>query len=106
MLTESQIRNTISTIAPDYNIKSVSYFGSYASGCQTDDSDLDLLVEFKNPFVSLFTVANFMNRIQDALNVPVDVVNYPLPDDSYLIIDNAVTVYGQQRQSNPSETQK
>jgi predicted nucleotidyltransferase len=41
MLTEKQIRNTVNAIAPDYDIKSVSYFGSYASGHPTDDSDLE-----------------------------------------------------------------
>jgi len=34
----------------------VSYFGSYADGNATDESDLDILVEFKETPVSLLSI--------------------------------------------------
>jgi predicted nucleotidyltransferase len=94
MLTHAQIENVISRIAPKYNVKSVSYFGSYALGKQTDDSDLDLLVEFTNPFVSLYDLISIEEEIENSLNIPVDIATYPLPIGSKLMIEKAVNVYG------------
>lgn len=77
----------------DARIARVSLFGSYASGEQNDDSDVDLLVRFSSPVVSLFTLARVMEVMEQALNLPVDVVQDPLPKDALLEIHAEVPLY-------------
>jgi predicted nucleotidyltransferase len=81
-------------IVPKYKVKSVSYFGSYATGKQTEDSDLDLLVEFVNPFVSLYDLIGLEEEIENQLHIPIDIATFPLPTGSRLLINKTVQVYG------------
>ena len=73
MLTISIIKNEIEPIAREYGVKKVYVFGSYAKGCVTEDSDVDLLVE-KAPHMSAVTLAAFWNRIIKALKCNVDLL--------------------------------
>jgi len=81
-------------IAPMYPLKKVSYFGSYAAGNQTGTSDLDILVEFTTPGVSLLILSDLKLRLEDELRVPVDIIHFPLPKDAFLRIGKVVPVYG------------
>lgn len=36
-------------IEKEYSVKKIGVFGSYAKGNQTESSDIDILVEFKDP---------------------------------------------------------
>ena len=94
VLTHNQISEVISQIVPRYGVKSVSYFGSYANRTQTQSSDLDLLVEFHNPFISLHDLIGLEMEIEDSLNIPIDIATYPTPNWSKLIVDKTVKVYG------------
>ena len=78
-----------------YPLKKLSYFGSYASGKQTETGDLDVLVEFTTPGVSLIMLSDLKNRLEDALNVSVDVIHYPIPEGAFIDINKAVSVYGE-----------
>ena len=71
----------------------VELFGSYASGCATGDSDVDLLVEFVTPNVGLFALAAVLEAMEAATGMPVDVVQSPLPADSLLEIERSVPLY-------------
>jgi predicted nucleotidyltransferase len=44
MLTESAVKEVVSTIISSYNPEKIIIFGSYARNEQTSDSDLDLLI--------------------------------------------------------------
>ncbi len=68
-------------------------FGSYADGTCTEDSDLDLLVEFKKPYVSLFTLSELKSRLEELFGKPVDVLHAPLPDSATIEIESERTVY-------------
>ncbi len=57
MLTIEKIRDTVEQVVSRYPVKKVSIFGSYARGSASDDSDLDFLIEFTSPNVSLFTIS-------------------------------------------------
>jgi len=94
MLTHEEICKAVLEIAADFPIKQVSYFGSYAEGRQTGASDLDILVEFQRPAVSLFMLSAIKNGLEDLLKIPVDVVHAPVPQDSLLEIGEMVRVYG------------
>jgi len=55
-----------------YKAKSIAIFGSYIRGEQNDKSDIDILVEFKEPVGFLFIhLADFLEEI---LKVKVDLV--------------------------------
>lgn len=94
MLSHELICEKIRAIAPDYPLKKVSYFGSYAAGTPTPESDLDVLVEFNTPGVSLFLLADLKYRLEDELQVPVDVIHAPLPPGAMITVDKVVPVYG------------
>ena len=93
MLTHEQICNSIKSIVKDYPIKSISYFGSYANGNATEESDLDILVEFEDQAVSLLTLADLKYRLEDALGVDIDIIHISVPKDSILDIGKVVSIY-------------
>ena len=72
-----QIKDLIAQIAPEYNIKRVNLFGSYAEGTATNRSDIDLLVEYHQT-PSLLKHLGFKNRMEDELKKHVDVLRYPI----------------------------
>ena len=76
--------------AQDARIRSVALFGSYAQGSADDDSDVDLLVSFASPVVSFFTLARALECMEGQLEVPVDMVQDPLPADALLEIGERI----------------
>ena len=95
MTTHEKICDAVSMTADKYNIKTAYYFGSYAAGRQTEKSDIDLLVEFHNPFVSLFAISNLSFELEARLNISVDIISLPLPNDTHLVIGKRVQRYGE-----------
>ena len=94
MLTIEQIRETVASIAPEYNLKKVTLFGSRANGTARADSDVDLIVEFsKSITVSLFTIAALKIRLEEIFGLGVDIIHAPIPETSILIIDKEVSIY-------------
>jgi uncharacterized protein len=53
MITKNDILNKLSDLMPvlyrDYSVKQIGLFGSFSDDSYTDDSDIDLLVEFERP---------------------------------------------------------
>lgn len=84
MPTEEIIRNVVHGLKSAYALRTVSIFGSYAEGRATADSDLDLLVEFDQPTISLIKLNSLKYDLEDALGLPVDVIHAPLPADSMI----------------------
>ena len=56
-----------------YGVEEIGLFGSFARGEETDKSDIDILVEFKNP-VSLLLVSSIEIYLSDLLGIRVDLV--------------------------------
>ena len=94
MLTMEHIQSGFEKIAYDYPIKKGFLFGSYANGDATEKSDLDFLVEFSLPAISLLTISALKNSLENEFAVSVDVLHYPIPNDSIIKIDNMVSIYG------------
>jgi predicted nucleotidyltransferase len=74
--TEKYIRK-LHEMLPDlrerYNVSYIGVFGSYVRGEQTQESDLDVLVEFsKTP--TIFKFVNLENYLSDSLGIKVDLV--------------------------------
>ena len=67
--------NTIKPqLASQYHIRRFGLFGSVIRGEQTSDSDIDILVEFDNP-PSIFGFLELEEKLEEALQVPVDLVD-------------------------------
>lgn len=56
-----------------FKVKSIAIFGSYSRGEQREKSDIDILVEFKEP-VSLLHMVSTENYLSDLLGIKVDLV--------------------------------
>jgi predicted nucleotidyltransferase len=69
---ENKLRNIKSVLVDEFQVSRIGYFGSHASGKQTDNSDLDLLVEFSKPIGwKFFTLEKFLEQ---TLGLPIDLV--------------------------------
>ena len=79
--------------AQEYPIKKAELFGSYANGTNRPDSDVDLLLEFQSPRISLLTLSAIKYRLEDILKTDVDVIHGPLTPDSMIVIDRKVPLY-------------
>ena len=84
MPTQDDIRAVLQSLQKPYALRQVSIFGSYAEGRATEKSDLDLLVEFEQPAVSLIRLSALKYDLEDALGLPVDVIHGPLPQNSMI----------------------
>lgn len=93
MLTIEQISGGVSRAAREYPIKKAELFGSYANGNSREDSDVDLLMEFHTPRVSLLTLNSLKYRLEELLKTEVDVIHGPLEADSLLEIDRRIPIY-------------
>ena len=92
MLTHEKIVDAIEKAAKEFPLTKVSYFGSYAEGCATEESDLDLLVEFEEPAISILTVIRLKHYLENELAKPIDVIHAPLPQGSIVEIGKTVGV--------------
>jgi len=97
MLTHEQIVKAVEKAANIFPLTKVSYFGSYANGNATEESDLDVLVEFTEETVSILDVIDFKHNLEGELSIKVDVLHAPLPEKAQrrLKIKNMVPVYEQ-----------
>ena len=66
------IRQHRQELEQKYKVKTIAIFGSYARGEETEESDVDILVEFTEPVGLLFVdLAEYLEKI---LGVKVDLV--------------------------------
>lgn len=87
------ISNGIKEVSNEYPIKKVTLFGSYADGSYTDESDVDLLVEFSTQSVSLFMLSGLKIGLERIFDKNVDVLHAPLPEDAMIEIGKAFVIY-------------
>jgi len=88
-----QHREAIREIALRHRVRNVRVFGSVLHGKDTEDSDLDLLVE-PTPETTLMDIAKIQVEVSKLLNVSVDVLTpNALPDKFRArVMTEAVTV--------------
>ena len=94
MLTVQQIADSVQIASKEYPLRKVELFGSYASGRNTPQSDVDLLVEFVQPQISLLTLSALKFRMEELLGTDVDIIHGPLPEGSLLEVDRRIPLYG------------
>jgi len=66
-------RDAVRELALRHRVRNVRVFGSVLHGDDTDDSDLDLLVDPTSE-TTLMDIARIQNQLQALLGVPVDVL--------------------------------
>ena len=94
MLTIEQIAKSVAVASLEYPLRKVELFGSYAKGTNRPDSDVDLLVSFTQPRVSLLTINALKYRMEELLGTSVDIIHGPLPEDSMIDADRRIPLYG------------
>ena len=55
-----------------YKVKEMSIIGSYARGEQTETSDLDIMVNFREPIG--WNVVDLRDELEELLGLPVDLI--------------------------------
>lgn len=91
----SELKKFINEISNKYNLKKVILFGSRANGTNRNDSDIDLMVEYNTPTVSIFTTVGLMQEIEEKFHLPVDIVRYPLKNRGIkLKVDKEEVLFG------------
>ncbi len=95
MLTLEQIKISAEEIAEKHPVKKLSLFGSYAAGNATEHSDVDLLIEFCSPSISLFTLSEIKVEFESILKIEVDLIHALIEEGSVIRIDEVVEIYEQ-----------
>ena len=72
-MTYQEIESKIVAILSKYDVQKIGIFGSYAKGVQMSDSDLDVLVNFKN-VKSLLTLVRIERELSESIGVKVDLL--------------------------------
>ena len=76
------IKKVVEPIARSYGVKKIYLFGSYAKGKANENSDIDLLVEKGKP-MSLLKLSGMRQSVEEALEIPVDLVSVTGIDDEF-----------------------
>ena len=91
-MTTDDIRRAVLLAAEEYPISRATLFGSRANGTATEDSDVDLIMEFNRP-VSLLKLAALTDRLESLLHTSVDLIHGPLRPTDLLVVDKEVLLY-------------
>ena len=91
-LSDIILKSAISEIKDKYAIEKIILFGSRATNSFRDDSDYDLLVSFSGN-VGMMTIAALLNDLEERLPVSVDLLTYPLPENSMVEVNEQEVVY-------------
>ncbi len=99
MKTKNQILSFLeqnkSFLINDFNLLKIGVFGSYAIGLQNENSDLDLIVEFKPGTENLYeTKQKMRDFIESNLNIKVDICRGKYIKDIFKekILSNAIFI--------------
>lgn len=76
MLSSTEIETSLKRLKPllisMFHVSKLGYFGSYATGQATEESDVDILVEFDKPIGWAFF--DLQDLLEKELNLKVDLV--------------------------------
>ncbi len=72
----ADIKKKIKPILKRNNVKRAAIFGSVARGKEKKNSDIDILIEYKNEDKSLLDFVGLKLELEDKLNKKVDLTEY------------------------------
>ena len=97
MLSVQQISDGVKLAAKEYpTLTKAELVGPYADGNATEDSNVELLMEFTTPVISLFTLGGLQVTLEEILGNKVYVYHAPLPKSSSVLVNRRIPVYGTQ----------
>ncbi len=76
------LRDVKPVLEEKYGVTHLGVFGSVARNEATPESDIDVVIEMKEP--SLFTAVHIKEALEEALNMRVDLVRYREQMNTYL----------------------
>lgn len=86
VLSIDTIHDRVNSLAPNYDIERIYLFGSYAKGCATNESDIDICIESSSSF-SLFQAGEFAYKLRGILGKQIDLASpsslYPFVKNNY-----------------------
>ena len=91
-MNQKQLKDIIAEVAAGYSIKRIILFGSRADGTNSNDSDVDLIVEFYDS-VSILTLSQLRCDLEEALGLSVDLIHGPLRDTDLIEPGAMVELY-------------
>lgn len=91
-MTTAKIKEAILHLTKEYPISKVILFGSRAAGTNSENSDIDLIMEFSKP-VSLLTISAITCQLEEMLSLEVDIVHGPVREDDLIEVHNEVLLY-------------
>jgi len=72
-----EIKKKILPVVRRYEVQKAALFGSFVRGEQKEDSDIDILVEFKDrESKTLLDLVGLQLELQEVLNHKVDIITY------------------------------
>jgi predicted nucleotidyltransferase len=94
ILTSEQIQSALDEVCPKYDAIKWTLFGSYAYGTATEDSDVDVLVEFKEKPKSYHERMQISIELEELLGKRVDVIIAPITRKSiFKLGENGVPMF-------------
>ena len=91
-MTIEKIKDAVRQVIKSYPVSRVILFGSQAAGNATENSDVDLIVEFSQP-ISLLTLSGMKCDLEDLLKSKVDLIHGPIRDTDMIEVGQEVLLY-------------
>jgi len=103
MINKQLIHQIIKSLMP-HKAKKIGVFGSYARGENQQNSDLDILISFKNR-ISLLRLVQIEQELSDTLGIKVDLVtenSLKNPRLKNFIFQDLITIFNEKERPNIS----
>ena len=91
-MTTAKIKEAILQLTKEYPISKVILFGSRAAGTNSENSDIDLIMEFSKP-ISLLTISAITCQLEEMLSLDVDIIHGPIRSDDIIEVHDEVLLY-------------
>jgi len=75
-MSKEEIKHIIIEILKNNNVKKASIFGSFLTNNFSDDSDVDILVEFNDEDKSLLDLIGIKQELENKLNKNIDLLTF------------------------------
>lgn len=91
-MTIDQMKDAMLAVSKKYPIKRVVLFGSRADGTNSENSDIDLIIEFTAP-ITLLTLGMLQTELEEMLKLEVDIIHGPIREDDLIEINKEIELY-------------
>jgi predicted nucleotidyltransferase len=90
-----RLQDILPNLRQEYGVSDLWLFGSYVRSEQTSNSDVDILVTFENPQLSLIEFIQLEQQLSAVLGLKVDLVERDMlkPTIGQNILQEAVVIY-------------